>query len=161
MQKAYPGSWLSISQISMFIAQSGPISISLVALSTIEFTISAPLKFSDPLISTPPKIAHKFRRLPQKYSGDSLSPLLSLSNYSVWKNSLSLSLPFFLSLTILFEKTLSLSLSLSSRSLLFCWGKLLFFLFFFFFFFFFFFLLLGLVFVNCFLYHFGFLVFQG
>ena len=141
MQKAYPGSWLSISQISMFIAQSGPISISLVALSTIEFTISAPLKFSDPLISTPPKIAHKFRRLSQKYSGDSLSPLLSLSNYSVWKNSLSLSLspPFFLSLTILFEKTLSLSLSLSLFEIAtFLLRKTSFFFFFLFFSFFFF-----------------------
>ena len=41
---AYPGSWLSTSQISRFIAQSGPMSISLVARSTIEFTISAQQK---------------------------------------------------------------------------------------------------------------------
>ena len=36
----YTGSRLQISQISMFMAQSGPMSRSLVALSTIEFTIS-------------------------------------------------------------------------------------------------------------------------
>lgn len=37
---AYPGSWFSTSQISRFIAQSGPMSMSVVARSTIEFTIS-------------------------------------------------------------------------------------------------------------------------
>lgn len=42
---AYPGSWLSISQISMFMAQSGPMSMSLVARSTMEFTISGHRRF--------------------------------------------------------------------------------------------------------------------
>lgn len=52
---AYPGSWLSMSQISMFMAQSGPMSMSLVARSTIEFTISAHhQKESDPNIKPLP-----------------------------------------------------------------------------------------------------------
>ena len=46
---------MSISQISMFMAQSGPINISLVARSTIEFTISA-----SPYRST--KINSQYRR---------------------------------------------------------------------------------------------------
>ena len=40
-RKTHPGSWLSMSQISMFMAQSGPMSMSLVARSTMEFTISS------------------------------------------------------------------------------------------------------------------------
>lgn len=78
----YPGSWLSMSQISIFMAQSGPMSMSLVARSTIEFTISGRPKnkqLPDPktdqfyISSTcSPQDLTEFRRCPE-YSGVSLS----------------------------------------------------------------------------------------
>lgn len=55
---AYAGSWLQMSQISMFMAQSGPMSMSLVALSTMEFTIfetleKSPSEINQTLLSPP------------------------------------------------------------------------------------------------------------
>jgi hypothetical protein len=79
-----------MSQISMFIAQSGPISMSLVARSTIEFTISAHhQKESDPNIKPLPAPDTHFprrnRRQIRRYNGILRRHSLSLSLYKIAK----------------------------------------------------------------------------